>query len=210
MAENVKLSFDDGYKNIEFNGDPEKVIRINPTDGMFLKRLSGVKDKAKQIAEKYGDIDLSALDRLKEVEESNEQVSEDTFDELKKAAEAAAQVESATRELIDSVFESPVCDIVFGETSCLSPVGGRPVYLAFLEVIMGYVVEEIKKNTAKRQIKVKSYTDKAKQISIRPESISEPKATPKPFIPLAQPAAGIDIDSMTAEQKNELLKRLLS
>ena len=32
MAENIKLSFDDGYKNIEFNGDPDKVIRINPTD----------------------------------------------------------------------------------------------------------------------------------------------------------------------------------
>ncbi|WP_303820966.1 hypothetical protein [Ruminococcus flavefaciens] len=210
MAENIKLSFDDGYKNIEFNGDPDKVIRINPTDGMFLKRLAGIKDKAKQIAEKYGDVDLSALDRLKDIEENKEQVSDDAFEELKKAAEAAAQVESATRELIDSVFESPVCDVVFGDSSCLSPVGGRPVYFAFLEVIIEYIAQETRKNTAKRQVKVKKYTDKARQINIRPESISEPKATPKPFIPLAQPTSDIDVDSMTADQKKELLKRLLS
>lgn len=29
MSETIKLSFDDGYKNIELNGNPDKIIRIN-------------------------------------------------------------------------------------------------------------------------------------------------------------------------------------
>ena len=200
---NVKLSFDDGYKTIEFNGNPEKVIRINPADPNFISRISCIKEKAKEIAEKYGDIDLSALDKLKEVNEGD-----DEFEHLKAAAETANKIETATRELIDSIFEQPVCDIIFGKSSCLTPVNGRPMYMGFLESVMDFMAEEVKKNTAERRKKMKQYTNKAKQISIKPVSTSVPVS--KPFIPLAQPKPDIDIDSMTAEQKNELLKRLLS
>lgn len=200
---NVKLSFDDGYKTIEFNGDPEKVIRINPTDPNFINRISGIKDKAKEIAEKYGDIDLSALDKLKEINDGD-----DEFEHIKAAAETAKKIEVATRELIDSIFEQPVCDVVFGKSSCLTPVNGRPMYMGFLEAVIDYMAGEVNKNTADRRKKMKQYTNKAKQISIKPVSTSTPVS--KPFIPLAQPKPEIEIDSMTAEQKNELLKRLLS
>ena len=37
MSETIKLSFDDGYKNIELNGNPDKIIRINPTDTQLFK-----------------------------------------------------------------------------------------------------------------------------------------------------------------------------
>lgn len=59
--ENIKLTFDDGYKSIEINGDPNKIIRINPTDTAFIQRLAGFEEKAEEIKNKYGDIDLSAL-----------------------------------------------------------------------------------------------------------------------------------------------------
>ena len=39
MSETIKLSFDDGYKNIELNGNPDKIIRINPTDTQFINRI---------------------------------------------------------------------------------------------------------------------------------------------------------------------------
>lgn len=49
MSETIKLSFDDGYKNIELNGNPDKIIRINPTDTQFINRISGFDEKYENI-----------------------------------------------------------------------------------------------------------------------------------------------------------------
>ena len=40
MSNTIKLEFDDGYKNIELNNDPNKVIRFNPTDAKFIQKIS--------------------------------------------------------------------------------------------------------------------------------------------------------------------------
>ncbi|SDA20139.1 hypothetical protein SAMN02910447_01691 [Ruminococcus sp. YE71] len=66
--ETVKLQFADGYKSIEINGDPSRVIRINPTDAAFIKRISGLGDKAQEIMQKYGDIDFSSIEKLKDID----------------------------------------------------------------------------------------------------------------------------------------------
>ena len=59
MSETIKLSFDDGYKNIELNGNPDKIIRINPTDTQFINRISGFDEKYENIRSRYGDIDMN-------------------------------------------------------------------------------------------------------------------------------------------------------
>lgn len=200
MSENIKLSFDDGYKNIEINGDPNKVIRINPTDMAFVKRISGLGDKAKEISDKYGDIDFSNIEKLENLDPEDPD-----FTMMKKAAEAMDKAEKSIRELIDSTFEYPVCDIVFGELNCLSPANGTPIYLNFIRVIFEYITAEMQKHNAESEAKISKYTNAAQSATPKPESNIKPA---QPLIPYAKPP--LDIGRMTAEEKNALLKQLLT
>lgn len=68
-----------------------------------------------------------------------------------------------------------------------------------LEALIQILVQEIKAAQTAAQIKLEDKTDKY----IKPVTISPAK----PFIPLAEPK--IDIDALTAEEKNALLKELL-
>lgn len=200
MPENIKLSFDDGCKTIEFNGDPNKVIRFNPTDMAFVNRIAGLEEKAKEIAEKYGDIDLSHIDELKNIS-----ADDPDFDKLKAAADTIGKVERSIRELIDSTFGTPVCDIVFGNTNCLSPANGTPIYINFIQSIFGYIKDELDKQNAKSEAKMSKYTIAAQSVS------AKPKITAKPFIPYADPKPdpSIDISSLSPEEKDLLLRQLI-
>lgn len=201
MSENIKLSFDDGYKNIEFNGDPNKVIRINPTDMAFVRRIAGIEDKAKEIGEKYGDIDFSNIEKLKDID-----ADDPDFAAMKKAAEAMDKAERSIRELIDSTFEYPVCDVVFGELNCLSPANGTPIYLNFIRVIFEYITEEMKKQNADSEAKISKYTSAAASSMPKQKTIAD---TAKPLIPYAKPQQ-INISAMSQEEKNALLMQLLT
>lgn len=200
MSENIKLSFDDGYKNIEINGDPNKVIRINPTDMAFVKRISGLGDKAKEISDKYGDIDFSNIEKLENLDPEDPD-----FTMMKKAAEAMDKAEKSIRELIDSAFEYPVCDIVFGELNCLSPAGGVPIYINFIRVIFEYITKEMQKQNAESEARMSKYTIAAQSVTPKPKINIKPA---QPLIPYAKPT--LDIGSMTAEEKNALLQQLLT
>ncbi|MBR1384346.1 MAG: hypothetical protein IJ555_11150 [Ruminococcus sp.] len=202
MAENVKLSFDDGYKSIEINGDPNKVIRINPSDIGLIDRLAGLKDKAKEITDKYGDLDLSAVKKLESLSPGDAK-----YNEIRSAADTLRKAERAVRELIDSVFEYPVSDTVFGDSFCISPAGGKPVYLNFIEAMFGYINDEIRSRTAASRIKIDKYAQTASKIS--DEAKPAIKQT-KPFIPLAEPAAVIDINKLSPDEKMELMRQLMS
>jgi hypothetical protein len=201
MPENIKLSFDDGYKTIEFNGDPNKIIRINPTDMAFVNRIASLSDNAKAISEKYGDINFDSVRELKNLDSDDPD-----FEKMKEAAETLDKVEKSIRELIDSTFESPVCDIVFGKTSCISPAGGMPIYLNFIGVIFEFIKTEMEKQNAKSEAKMSKYTKQAKEIPTKPMIAAKPA---QPFIPLANPQT-VDISSLSKQERNELLRQLLT
>lgn len=146
MSTPVKLTYDDGYKTIELNGDPQKVIRINPTDTQLLDRISSFNEKADSIKKKYGDIDMNSIEKLQTIDEKNPD-----FEIIKKAAENADKLDKAIKELIDEIFGYDISSIVFGASSCLSPAGGKPVFLNFMTCIFEYIkecsAEERKKST---------------------------------------------------------------
>lgn len=185
MSENIKLTFDDGYKNIEINGDPNKIIRINPTDTAFIQRLAGFEDKVEEIKKKYGDIDLSALNFD----------GEDTDSEkMQNAAMNVEKLEQCIRELINYVFGYDICAVVFGTASCLSPVGGRPVYLNFMDVMFDYIAAEAKKQTTRSQAKISKYTAAAKQTD-----------SEKSDVPYS-----VDLSKLSSEDKDALLRQLIN
>lgn len=184
MADTVKLSFDDGFKNIEINGDPNKVIRINPTDIGFLTRLANFDKLIDDIKFKYGDIDLDSVSKLKDIDKSNPD-----FEKCREAAENVNKLECAVRELVDNLFGYAISSVVFGSDSCLSPAGGQPVFLNFIDSIAAYISNETKKEADKSEAKISKYTKEAKNIT------SQITAN----VPTS-PIKAIDLSKLTPEQ----------
>lgn len=131
MAEIIKLNYDDGYKNIQLGDDPNRVIRINPTDAKFLNRMANFDIKSEEIKEKYKDVDLNKITELQNLNEEDPE-----FDKLKDAAAVADQLDCAVKELINEIFGYDICKTVFGDKSCLSPVNGQPLFIGFMQCIL--------------------------------------------------------------------------
>ena len=161
MSETIKLAFDDGYKTIQLGDDPNRVIRINPTDTSFIKRFSELADKSDELTEKYGDIDFDSIAELKELD-----ISAPEYDKLKNAAENVEKLDRAIRELIDAAFGQPISDAVFGEMWCISPVHGEPMYMHFLNVIGEYIASEIGRQNKQSAEKISRYTKAAKSAPV--------------------------------------------
>lgn len=185
MAERIALSFDDGYKEIEINGDPERVIRLNPTDAKFLNRLANFDESSKRIQEKYGDIDLNSITDLQNLNENDSD-----FSKYKKVAETADKLDSAMRELINDIFGYDISSIVFGSDSCLSPAGGQPVFVNFMNAVLAYIKQEAEIEAEKSKTKIRKYTDEAKKISVQTNTQSAVKTAQNK----------IDMSELTPEQ----------
>lgn len=123
------LNFEDGLKRLAINGDTSRVIVINPTDVGIVARYK----------EKFPEIEkLSA-------ETGN---SEEILDILDKKV----------REFVDYIIGSPVSEIVFGKTNCISMAGGQTILENFLTAYMEYMKPEIKAEYERSKKRVEKYT----------------------------------------------------
>ncbi len=154
MAEIIKLDYDDGYKNIQLGDDPNRIIRINPTDAKFLNRMADFDIKSEKIREKYKDVDLNKITELQNLNETDPE-----FDKLKDAAVVADQLDCAMKELINEIFGYDISSIVFGADSCLSPAGGQPIFMNFMQCIFGYIAKASAEEKQKSQEKLRKYTE---------------------------------------------------
>lgn len=159
MAEIIKLNYDDGYKNIQLGEDPNRVIRINPTDAKFLNRIADFDVRSEKIREKYKDVDLNKITELQNLNETDPE-----FDKLKDAAETADQLDCAMKELINEIFGYDICKTVFGNESCLSPVNGQPLFMGFMQCIFGYIAEVSAEEKKKTQEKLNKYSEQRKAL----------------------------------------------
>ena len=114
------IKFDQGFKEYNIGGDPDKTIRFVPSDFNLLARINRAMESIEEIMEKYKNAD-----------------------ESKNAATEMAACDAAIREQINYVFDSDVCSVAFGNTNCTSLAGGKPIYMNFLNA----VIPEIKKCT---------------------------------------------------------------
>ena len=211
MANNASLSFDDGYRNIEINGDPNRVIRINPTDTAFIKRLSSLNDRINEISEKYKDIDFESIEKLKDIDLTADD-GDAEFEQMKKAADNIDKMDKAIRELIDSIFETPICDIVFGDAWCISPANGQPIYINFLEALSEYIRAEMGEKTKQSVQKVSKYSAAAQELSPnrqqRRNAKKKGKKKNKASIEAAPSKPAIDINNMSSEELRALMVQI--
>lgn len=201
MSNTIKLEFDDGYKNIELNNDPNKVIRFNPTDAKFIQKISNADETIDKINKKYGNIDINSISELQNLNPENPD-----FEKIKLASKNMEELEKSIREFINSIFGYDVCSVVFGDDWCISPANGQPMYLNFLSCIIEYILSETDNLKSAAQAKAINI-DTLKTDKYTAHLDKPPIVTNNPVNVYAHPLP--DVSKYTSEQKQALMAELL-
>lgn len=145
------ISFNDGYETFTINGDPQRVIRINPRDVNILDRF----DTA-----------------MKELREEGASMSDIRVNVDGSPAAGAGTLEAYTEKLnefnrlindkLNYIFAADVSSAAFGMQSPLSLVGdeGKFLFEVFLEAALLAVREKIETSADMVDMKSNKYTEK--------------------------------------------------
>ena len=136
------INFDEGYKTYEINGDPERVIRFNPSDPGILRRIVVAK---------------SALSGMSE-EVQRIQINADGSSVLEQEAEAVKLIEGKIKEQINYIFGADISTPAFGLQSPLATLNGVPLYERFCNALLPVLEQDIRAEAKASQKRVAKYT----------------------------------------------------
>lgn len=177
------VNFNTGYKEYCFNGDESRKVSINICDINIVERLRAVSEKMRE------------LDK--------------NFSGKEKTVEAFTEADKYIRECLDEAFNAPISRAAFGNTNCLSPVGGKTLFESFIEAFAPVIEEDIKNAVNSGNISAAHSNDKIEKY-IRPVIAADPKM-PAPIAPTSETSEISKlISKMSAEEKRELIRQLFA
>lgn len=138
-----KLIFDDGCKEYEINGDPNRVLRFNPADVGFIDRLEAALNDVK-----------GEMDKVKGVKISP---TGNAIDETSEAACLVREMNKSLRDSFDKIFYPGAADVVFGYMNPLALAGGKTIYEQFLDAFAKTVKPSIDKEMKASEKHIEKY-----------------------------------------------------
>jgi uncharacterized protein YjbJ (UPF0337 family) len=148
MGNIQNLNFDDGFKRFTINGDPNKVIMINPSDFGIIERINDAYKMIEDASKLTDDVELKA--------------DGSPVEELGKAAEVVKGFRETINKAINYIFDSDITSVAFGNQSPLSLVGGVPLYQRFMNVVIPVIKKEIESEMQASQKRISKYTSQVK------------------------------------------------
>ena len=138
----MELSFANGVQEYTVHGvKGDVIIRFNPTDGAFIQRLYNAFDTLDKKQEKYAD----------EVQKCGDRV--EIFN-------IADRRDKEMREIIDGLFEEPVCDSIFGSMNLYALADGLNVWVNFLLALMDETDSAFTREQKATNPRIQKYTAK--------------------------------------------------
>lgn len=134
-----ELKFDSGVETFDLNGKIQ--ISFNPTDPNFVERI------------------YNAFEELDKKQETYKRKVEETSDN-KEVFEFVRERDAEMRAIIDSVFEAPVSEAVFGEMNVYSLSGGLPVWCNLMLAVMEEIDDRVTREQKAKNPMVEKYTKK--------------------------------------------------
>ena len=129
----MELSFANGVQEYTVHGvKGDVIIRFNPTDGAFIQRLYNAFDTLDKKQEKYAD-------------------------EVQKCGDRR---DKEMREIIDGLFEEPVCDSIFGSMNLYAMADGLHVWTNFLLALMDETDSAFAREQKATNPRIQKYTAK--------------------------------------------------
>lgn len=135
----AELNFETGVVTFTVNGKCD--ISFNPTDSAFVERL------------------FNAFDTLDKKQEAYKTEISKVWDN-REIFNIARRRDDEMRELIDGVFERPVCKDLFGGMNVYAMADGLPVWCNFLLTVMDEVDTTFAREQKLTNPRIQKYTAK--------------------------------------------------
>lgn len=138
----MELNFATGVQEYTVHGvNGDVVIRFNPTDGEFVQRLYRAFETLDKKQDAYNEEIRKCGDRVEIFE-----IARRRSDEM--------------REIIDGIFEEPICGKVFGRMNLYALSDGLHVWANFLLALMDETDSAFAREQKATNPRLKKYTDK--------------------------------------------------
>lgn len=134
-----EIKFDDGLVTYSLNGKCE--VTFNPTDSAFVERL------------------FKAFDALDEKQDAYKaEINKATG--VKEIFEIARIRDAEMRDMIDNVFDVPVCDDLFGKMNVYALADGLPIWCNLMLTIMDETDTSFAREQKRTNPRIAKYTAK--------------------------------------------------
>lgn len=133
------LNFETGVVSFSVNGRAE--VSFNPTDSNFVETL------------------FNTFDGLDKKQDAYKEEVSKTGDK-RAVFEIARRMDSEMREMIDGIFQKPVCEDIFGEMNVYALADGLPVWCNFLLAVMDQIDTTFAREQKATNPRIQKYTAK--------------------------------------------------
>lgn len=134
-----ELRFETGLVSYKINGTAE--VFFNPTDLSFIQRVFHAFDLLEEKQQEYDKARAAASNNREFYELSN-------------------RMDTEMREVIDTAFEKPVCDEIFGSMNVYAAANGLPVWCNLVFSVIDVFDEAVTAETAKTNPRLEKYLKK--------------------------------------------------
>ena len=145
----TNIVYDDGTREFSVNGS-EETIKMSLADANLPKRWIEAWEELEKEQAKMEEYDLTP----------NGEADTENIEKYNKVVE----FEKLVREKMNYVFDAEVDEIAFGRRSCLTPVGGVPIFIRFYQAVTPIIEETYKTELSATEStqKVQKYSGNAK------------------------------------------------
>lgn len=137
-------------KRFRVDGDDNKIIELNTSDLGIVDRMAEAYPKLTELEDKARNIGNS----------SDEPREEFNVEELKKFSEPLKEIDGGMRELVDFIFNSPVCEKCADNGTMYDVFEGQVRYEIIINSLMQLYDGNLEKEAKKIQKRVKTHTAK--------------------------------------------------
>lgn len=138
MSEKLNITFEDGYEDVELNGDSSRVLRVNMGDVNIIPKL---RDSFNTIQTKIIELE-----------------KEEVVDDAENNIELISKVDKFLRDEFDNLFYKGASEIVFGNINPLAPTkNGKTVYENFMEAFIEMVANKLENENKESMKRIEKY-----------------------------------------------------
>jgi len=134
------------------NGDNTKILELNLTDLGIMSRAKDAKDKLDELQAEANALASADVPATIESDEDEKKVDE--------AIEKFRNIDNKMRDLVDSIFDFPVCDVCCDGGSMYDPIGGQYRYDYIIDRLMVLYGSQWEKEGKLRQQNMEKHTSK--------------------------------------------------
>lgn len=134
------------------NGDNTRILELNLTDMGIVARAKDAKDKLDELQEEANSLASSDVPDSIETEEDEKKVDE--------AIEKFRAINQKMKDLVDGIFDYPVCDVCCDGGSMYDPINGQYRYDYIIDKLMKLYGDQWEKEKKLRKQQMVHHTAK--------------------------------------------------